>query len=118
MRTTTIIPLVLALTGCSQSLQLTGGVPTMETQRCAASGGMLDQRGRRGNLMCVHRFVDAGKACASDKDCQGRCLADKPDGSLPQPGEAVPGRCEPDDKTFGCYAEVEGGKAKRSICVD
>jgi len=113
-----IVALLLTLTGCSQSMQLTGGYPSPEAQRCASSGGQLDARGRRGTLMCVHRFSDAGQPCAGKKDCKGRCLANKPEGGLPQAGEAVPGRCQPDDKLFGCYAEVEGGKAVRSICVD
>lgn len=115
----TIVTLLFALTACAPaSLPLTGGYPTPEAQRCAASGGMLDTRGRRGNLMCVHRFGDAGKACASDKDCQGRCLAAPTDGGLPKVGEASPGRCQPDDKLFGCHAFVEGGKVASSICID
>lgn len=112
------LAMLVLLASCSSSLPLTAGRPTPEAQRCAASGGMLDKRGRRGNLMCVHAFGDAGKACSSKKDCRGQCLADKPGGGLPTLGETVPGRCQPDDKLFGCYAPVEGGKAKAAICVD
>src|SRR4051812_40543678 len=65
-----LFPLLLALTGCSDSMQLTAGTPTPETVSCAHSGGQLMQRGRRGSLMCVHPFLDAGKSCSSKKDCQ------------------------------------------------
>ncbi len=111
---------MLFATGACQpaSMQLTGGIPTLETQRCARAGGFLDQRGRRGNLMCVHPFADAGKACASTRDCQGRCLAVSDGGGLPGAGEAAAGRCQPDDKLFGCFAELEQGKVKSSMCID
>lgn len=111
--------ILVALAGCqSGSMQLTGGIPTLEVQRCARAGGFLDQRGRRGNLMCVHPFADAGKACTSSKDCQGRCLAAHDGGALPGIGEAAPGRCQSDDKLFGCFAELDGGKVKSAMCID
>jgi hypothetical protein len=116
---TTALLLTLTLAACAPaSLPLTGGYPTPEAQRCASSGGALETRGRRGNLMCVHRFSDAGTACASDKDCKGRCLAALTNGGLPKVGEASPGRCQADDKLFGCYATLEGGKVKSALCVD
>ena len=104
--------------GCQPgSMQLTGGSPTPEAQSCARTGGSLDKRGRRGNLMCVHAYGDAGKPCASTKDCQGRCLATG-DGGLPKIGEAAAGMCQADDKLFGCFAELEQGKVKSAMCID
>jgi len=110
---------ILILSACQPSgMQLTGGIPTLETQRCARAGGFLDQRGRRGNLMCVYPFADAGKACSSTKDCQGRCLAVSGGGGLPKAGEEAAGRCQPDDKLFGCFAELDKGKVKSTMCID
>ncbi len=108
---------MLAASGCSESLPLRSGSPTPEAANCARTGGFLAQRGKRGNLMCVHAFGDAGKACSTKKDCQGRCLATR-EGGLPKLGEASAGMCQADDKLFGCFAELENGKVKSSMCVD
>lgn len=111
--------ILFALGGCQPgSIQLTGGVPTPEAQRCAQSGGFLAKRGKRGNLMCVQPFADAGKACTSTKECQGRCLAVDDSGGVPKLGEAAAGICQADDKLFGCFAELEQGKVKSSKCID
>ncbi|HZV17456.1 MAG TPA: hypothetical protein VFF84_02060 [Sphingobium sp.] len=108
---------LLATSGCQSSIQLTPGSPTPEALSCARTGGFLDKRGRRGDLMCVHAFGDAGKACSAKKDCQGRCLA-ATDGTLPKVGEEARGICQADNKLFGCFAEVEYGKVKSSMCID
>jgi len=108
---------LLTLGGCSQSMQLTGGSPSPEALSCARMGGTLDQRGRRGNLMCVRPYGDAGKSCASATDCLGRCLASNT-GELPKVGEAAAGKCQADDKLFGCFAELDKGKVKSAMCID
>lgn len=110
---------LLLTSGCqSSSMQLTGGSPTPEALSCARTGGSLDKRGRRGDLMCVHAYGDAGKPCASRKDCRGRCLAASNGGGLPKVGEAAAGMCQADDKLFGCFAELEQGKVKSAMCID
>ncbi|MBT2187685.1 hypothetical protein [Sphingobium nicotianae] len=117
MRIIGLVSLLLLLTSCSQSMQLTAGTPTPETVSCARTGGFLAQRGRRGNLMCVHPFVDAGKSCSSKSDCKGRCIA-KTDGPLPEAGASAAGMCQADDRLFGCFAEIDKGKVKSSMCID
>ena len=111
--------LALALTGCTPAVEMAQrGTPSKTLLSCANSGGTLQARGRSRQMICVHPYGDAGKSCSSKKDCQGRCIADRTDGELPKLGDAVAGRCEADNRLFGCYAEVEGGKAKAAICVD
>jgi len=112
---------LLVLGGCQpgDNIQMMPGLPSAETRSCATTGGFIAQRGRAQRAMCVHPFGDAGKACQSGSDCQGKCIATAgANGGLPQTGEATAGFCQADDKLFGCYAEVENGVARRSICVD
>ncbi len=110
----------LALAGCQQDLKMSnnGGVPSLDLRACAVSGGTVEARGKLRAPICVHPYSDAGKSCAGKKDCQGRCLANEGPGGLPKLGEATAGHCQPDDRLFGCHAEVEGGKAKSAVCVD
>lgn len=115
------LPLVAALLlgGCAPSMSLSGAGPSREVSDCARSGGLLDTRGRRQTLMCAHPFADAGKACTSRSDCQGKCIANRTgDGALPAAGTDATGSCQADDRPFGCYAEVERGKAHSALCVD
>ena len=114
-----VIAPALLLSGCAPDLDMRGTGPTRQVSACAQSGGFLDARGRRQSVMCVHPYSDAGKACSSRADCQGKCIAERaPDGGLPATGLAAAGRCQADDKLFGCYAEVDNGKVRSSICVD
>lgn len=111
--------LALGLGGCAPKVEMaTRGRPSTTLLQCAQSGGTLQARGKLQQMVCVHAYSDAGKSCSAKSDCQGRCISNKADGSLPELGEAVPGRCQADNRLFGCYAEVDGGKAKAAICVD
>jgi len=103
----------------------TGAEPTIEDLRaqslaeidqeaCAASGGVVRQEGMLGMYRCVRPFADAGKACRSKSDCEGKCLAT--DDATPD--QDVIGACQAEDSPFGCYAEVEDGKIQNAICVD
>lgn len=113
-----LVPALL-LGGCGgQDVVMSSMGPSKTMQICADSGGTLEARGKGQRPMCVHRFGDAGKSCASSRDCHGRCLADRVDGELPKPGAPAAGHCQPDDRLFGCHAEVDGGKAKAAICID
>ncbi len=109
------------LGACQQDLRMgdtPGTVPSRDLQRCAASGGTIQSRGKLRTPVCVHPYSDAGKSCSGKSDCAGRCLANEGPGGLPKLGEATGGHCQADNKLFGCYAEVEGGKARPAICVD
>ncbi len=110
--------MALLLTGCQPDVSLTKAGPSRELQSCANSGGRIEARGRMQVPMCVHPFSDAGKRCADKADCQGRCLADAGPDGLPKAGEAAQGRCQADDRLFGCHAEVRGGKARPALCID
>ena len=111
--------LALVVSGCVPQIGLVDGVPSAELNRCARQGGSLQARGRAQTVMCVVPYADAGKSCSSNKDCQGRCLAQPgKDGNLPLDEQKAPGRCQADDKLFGCFAELEGGKVVRSMCID
>lgn len=86
----------------------------IDKEACASSGGEVRQEGMLGMYRCVKPFADAGKACRSRSDCDGKCLAT--DDAMPD--AEVVGVCQAVDSPFGCYAEVEGGKIQPAICVD
>jgi len=114
-----VIALLAALASCAPQIGLVDGVPSAELNSCARQGGSLQARGRAGTVMCVVPYADAGRSCASSSDCRGRCLAARTeDGGLPMVDAPAPGRCQPDDKLFGCFAELDGGKVVRSMCID
>lgn len=118
-RLSTILAVMLLAGGCApQDMAVTrmGTSPAMRS--CAAAGGFLETRGRRQTLMCVHRFTDAGKSCTTKSDCSGKCLAASGEDGLPAAGTAATGRCQPDDRLFGCHAEIVGGKARPALCID
>ncbi len=110
---------VLAAGGCSPDVSMTDRGPSRELQSCAKAGGTIQARGKLRTPICVHPYSDAGRSCSGKSDCKGRCIAERTsEGEIPVAGTAVLGRCQADDKLFGCYAEVEGGKARGGICVD
>lgn len=82
---------------------------------CTSGGGTVQRRGRMQAESCVHAFADAGKQCSDSAQCQGKCLGSAGDTASTA---AVTGQCQADDRLFGCYAEVKGGKAVNAICVD
>lgn len=82
---------------------------------CTAGGGTVQRRGRAGVEQCVRPFADAGKQCTDSAQCQGKCVGDAGAAST---GGAVTGQCQTDNRLYGCYAEIKGGKAVNAICVD
>jgi hypothetical protein len=112
--------ITLGLSACQQDLKMgdDGGLPSRDMRDCAVSGGTVEVRGKLHTPVCVHPYADAGKSCSRKNDCQGKCIATGERGELPKLGQIVAGHCQPNNKLFGCYAEVEGGKAKAAICVD
>jgi hypothetical protein len=79
---------------------------------CIAGDGRVERRGRLQAEACIHPFADAGKACTDTSQCQGKCV------STGNPTDATAGQCQADDRLFGCYSEIKGGKAVNTICVD
>lgn len=82
---------------------------------CTSGGGKVERRGRMGMELCVHPYDDAGKACTDSSQCDGKCIGDAGATSDASP---VAGQCQADDRLFGCYSEIKGGKAANAICVD
>ena len=112
--------LAIPISGCAPDLSLRHkAVSAAERADCMAKGGRIEGVGMFGTPSCVIPYADAGKVCSNDRDCQGRCLFDL-DGSGPTPkvGDPLGGACEATNSTFGCFTEVDEGKAKVSICVD
>lgn len=82
---------------------------------CTSAGGTVQRRGRMQAESCVHAFADAGKVCTDSSQCEGKCVGSA--GAV-SPTATASGQCQADDRLFGCYAEVKGGKAVNAICVD
>ncbi len=112
----------LALSGCTPTqapAPAPGGqsfpreLSVADQAACTAAGGKVERRGRIGAELCVKPFADAGKACTDTAQCEGKCVATGNPETPP-----VAGRCQADDRLFGCYSEIKGGKAAYTICVD
>lgn len=82
---------------------------------CLAKGGHIGYYGMFGTPVCAIAFADAGKTCSDKADCQGRCLVEN---SELEVGSAASGKCEADDHTDGCYAEVRQGKVGGGMCFE
>jgi len=129
MRRTALIAAALVAAACSigtsapsgghQGKQ-SGGLTTLPkivpttAAACAKALGDWSRQGLLGGYMCVMRFADAGKKCSSGSECIASCRTDS---SESKAGKVV-GRCQATTSPFGCYANVEQGKAKGAICVD
>lgn len=87
---------------------------------CARRGGTFGIRGLGLAPMCTIRTSDAGRECRSSDECQGRCVALPPaiDWRTVRPGQPLAGRCSAEEVQFGCYVEVNDGKAAMAICAD
>jgi hypothetical protein len=83
---------------------------------CTAQGGKMQRVGRAQSLQCVIAYPDAGKTCRDGDDCMGQCRV--PGGVIVPEGRAVEGRCVATSDPFGCYTQVEDGRATAAICVD
>lgn len=82
---------------------------------CTSAGGTVQRRGRIGAELCVRPFADAGRQCTDSAQCQGKCVGSAGAASGTEPAT---GQCQADDRLFGCYLEIRGGKAVHAICVD
>jgi hypothetical protein len=82
---------------------------------CTSSGGRVERRGRLQAELCIRPFADAGKQCTDSAQCDGKCIGTSDQSTTAAP---VSGTCQADDRLFGCYSEVLGGKAVNAICVD
>ncbi|MEZ5921606.1 MAG: hypothetical protein R3C60_09685 [Parvularculaceae bacterium] len=86
----------------------------IDEEACNAAGGVVRPEGLLGMYRCVKPYADAGKACRSSDDCEGKCLVTGDEAT----GEEATGACQANDSPFGCYAEIVDGKVANAICVD
>jgi hypothetical protein len=92
----------------------------VEAQECRRSGG-YESRAPFGGPFCQADYPDGGKTCSGKTDCLGRCLSNPPEGNIfaVPIGTPAVGHCEAQKETFGCHANVEGGKlAETYWCSD
>jgi len=70
--------------------------------------------------LCVIPYSDGGKTCSDKSDCTGLCVIDlgKADYSEAELAKASTGKCQLDDKLFGCYAVLAKGKIVEQSCRD
>lgn len=112
---------LLGLAGCSAAFFARADEsPHPPIEQCAAFGGSVEVRGIFARApMCVIRNRDANRPCIDSSQCRGRCLlSDTAVVELPRAGTRAVGYCEPDNATFGCFAEVRRGKATDFLCAE
>ncbi len=85
-----------------------------ERAACEAIGGEVQRAGMLGWEHCILTYSDAGKACRDGAECEGMCLAD----DMGQDDGSASGTCQVTSNPFGCYAQMENGKAGPGLCVD
>ena len=71
---------------------------------CAAQGGSLAAR-RAGLFACTRPTRDSGRACRSETDCEGVCLARSM-------------TCAPVTPLFGCHEVLDSRGARQTLCLD
>ena len=84
---------------------------------CARAGGKMLPQGRMQSVRCVITYADAGRRCTDGDDCSGDCRVEYV-ASPPAAGAPAVGQCQVNSSRFGCYTNVEGGKAEATLCVD
>jgi hypothetical protein len=96
------------------------GLAYVPVEQCAAAGGRVMVAGGLAPApMCVIPTADANRPCTDSAQCIGRCINDGgEEDEIPRPGARATGRCEPDNASFGCFAEIRRGRATRALCVD
>lgn len=124
MRVVFVILAILALAGCAPPHATADASPgatnpsnnasSSEEQACKARGGEMRRICLMGELACVEKYRDAGKACTDKSQCMGQCRyrGDAPVGS------SVVGECQRTTDPCGCFGTVENGKFIGSLCVD
>jgi len=120
IRTTLIAAAALLAAACTPQTTTGAGsdapMQSAEASACAARGGELKQVGRMQSWQCVVSYADAGKRCTDGDDCQGDCRVEGNTGLAA--GAETAGVCQATSDRFGCYATVEDGRTRGTLCVD
>jgi len=65
---------------------------------------------------CIVKYVDAGKQCNSNLECNGRCI--NVNDSNAEIGSKSVGQCESSNNPCGCWSLVENGEVVARLCAD
>jgi hypothetical protein len=107
---------MVALASCAPSASRSQVPNRTEVARCLEGGGSYQQVGMFGSWSCVVAYPDGGRSCTDGSQCAGACISEVD--PLPQEGDAVQGACQRTSAQFGCFAAIETGRARHSVCVD
>lgn len=89
---------------------------TTDAKECGTMGGHIQPVCLSGEKVCLTDYTDAGKACSSSTECQGKCVYAGPEGKAV--GDSVMGQCEENNNPCGCWQLVEKGELHAQICAD
>lgn len=84
---------------------------------CRQQNGVMQREGMMGCYMCVVTFIDAGKSCHDESDCEGSCRA-KQDQFANAGTANQTGVCQKNSSPFGCYQNIKNGVLQPALCVD
>lgn len=91
-----------------------GYLSEAERNTCLKTGGIVERAGLLGAERCTRPYSDGGMVCSDSSQCQGKCRTTVGI----EVGTPVTGICQPSDNPFGCFAEVNNGRAGPGLCVD
>ncbi|MBT0958740.1 hypothetical protein IV417_15225 [Alphaproteobacteria bacterium KMM 3653] len=110
LRIAALFALLAGLTNCEtppQEAALPGTPAALEAERgiCERKGGAFTRARSNGPLTCIAPTKDANRACSTDSDCEGFCLARSR-------------TCAPVAPLFGCNEVLTDRGTVSTICVE
>lgn len=85
--------------------------------QCVANNGLLKKQGRTQCYYCTIEYADAGKTCADENDCMGKCYRYAEPVPINKPNQT--GVCARNNILFGCHQAINNGMATQGmICID
>ncbi|WP_444902005.1 hypothetical protein ACJJIG_02525 [Microbulbifer sp. SSSA007] len=87
----------------------------IDSEACVSSGGKVEGIGIFGIPSCVAYYIDGGKSCTDNSQCQGLCFTP----NTHEIGTAILGLCQSSEHdSFGCISTVENGVVSEAFCQD
>ena len=62
-----------------------------------------------GMVYCNRKMADAGKACETSSDCEGKCI---------KPTNSETKGCQAHELEYGCFTTYEPDKEPATLCID